>query len=383
MDVEKLPLTFNYRSTKKILKCAEALIHHNSSRVAEQLDTTNKTGEDVELYYFENGEQEADWVGGEIEWLCRHAGYRPSDIAILYRVNSISRAFEQSLRMRGINCKVVAGRSFFDYDVVKTAIGYLQFYANHNNVMAFCKIINKPRRKIAEEIVNHIEEYCFDNKCDLMSALRNIDSIKIKDIGTKRKESLVSFRDAMEVNEKEDVDLLSTSIRIFKETGFLDYVEEMDIKKRTSARTGSSSHMQIYDSFIDMIAEWQKKNPNDGLDDFLQYINLQTSSDSEEDGEESVKLMTMHSSKGLEYPVVFVVNVEEGTIPHKFSLEGSEEDLEEERRLFYVGMTRAEKLLYLTCASKRMTWGRYDKKKPSRFLTEIKKSGALNIERKF
>lgn len=374
-DVSELPLSYNYRSTRSIVRCAEALIKNNTSRVSGKLDTVNEDGEFVTAVNFYNYFNESKWVADKIDEICNDK-YQYSDFAILYRTNAMSRSFEQDLRMKGIPCKVIGGKSFFDLVTVKTCINYLQFYLNPNNVLAFHKIINKPRRSVASEITNTIEQYCFDNECTIIDALGKIDEIKIAKIGAKRRQTLADFHEVMKQQEDPAGAILPIAERIFRDSGLIEYFDNMSASPTKSKKEGKSSSIEIYNSFMLMIEEWDNTHGGD-LSSFLEHINLQTSNDLVDDSN-CVKLMTMHTSKGLEFPVVFIVGVEDGYIPHKFSLETQDpEDVEEERRLFYVGMTRAKKLLYLTYSTKRATYGNLENKFPSRFLKEAKKSGAI------
>lgn len=376
MEVNQLPLSYNYRSTKNIIRCAEAVIKNNSSRVSDKLDTVNEDGEFVSAVTFYDYMNESKWVANEIENLRTHKGYEYSDFALLYRTNAMSRSFEQDLRIRGIPCKVIGGKSFFDLVTVKTCINYLQFYLNPNNVLAFHKIINKPRRSIAAEITNTIEKYCFNHGCTIIEAIENIDSIDIDKIGAKRRAALSHFYDVMKQQEDLSGPIFPIAERIFNDSGLVDYFEQLDSSSKKSDKQGRSGSAEIYQSFMTMIKEWDNANGG-GIAGFLEHINLQTSND-QVDESDCVKLMTLHTSKGLEFPVVFVVAVEEDLIPHKFSLESQDpEDVEEERRLFYVGMTRAKKLLYLTTCKKRATYGKIDMRVPSRFLHEAKRGGAI------
>jgi DNA helicase-2/ATP-dependent DNA helicase PcrA len=376
--VDMLPLSLNYRSSKTIVRCAEAVIKNNASRVSENIETGNKEGHPVHMILTDAGSNEQELVAKEIKELCSGKGFNYSDIAILYRVNALSRGFEQSLRMSNIPCKVIGGRSYFDLEIVKTCISYLQFYENPNNVLAFYKIANKPRRAIADEMVKRIEEYSFEHNCDIIHALNNINDIDIESFGAKRKQSVNKLRESLEKEENDSV--YETAVRIFSKSGYEDYIQVIDDKAKDKASSGKSSPMQIYDSFMTMLAEWDE-NVGTGLGKFLEYINLQSGPD-EVDESNSVKLMTMHSSKGLEFPVVFLVCVEEDNHPHKFSKEtGDLEDIEEERRLFYVGMTRAKKRLYATFVNSRMTYGKYERRIPSRFLTEMENGGARLVNK--
>jgi len=374
-NAETLPLSYNYRSTKSILRCADALIKNNSSRIAETLETPNNDGSFVKHVDFEYYTKEADWVADEIQSLIK-SGYKASDFAILYRTNASSRNFEQSLRVRGIDCKVIGGKSFFDRFVVKTCIHYLEFYANPNNSLAFHKIINHPKRSIASGMVSKIEQYCFDNECSVIEALENIDEIELESFGKKRKLEIHNFYEALrQKQDDDDLPLADLAERIYEESGLVDYYTDMEDAQ--VAKSGKSSHLEVYDSFMTMLREWDKRKKNGTVNKFLEYVNLQTSND-EVDGSDSVKLMTMHTSKGLEFPVVFIVGVEEGSIPHKFSLSTNDvRDLEEERRLFYVGVTRAEDLLYITSCQKRMQWGSTVQMEPSRFIKEAKRGGSI------
>jgi DNA helicase-2/ATP-dependent DNA helicase PcrA len=226
-------------------------------------------------------------------------------------------------------------------------------------------------------MVNRIEDYCFENECSVIEALENIDDIEIKSIGKKRRAELNKFYEAMRQKEGDDeMDLHDLASRIFIDSGLVDYFTDLSEDSKKDASKGKSSALEIYDSFMTMLSEWAKKRDS-SIEKFLEFINLQTSND-ELDGSDSVKLMTMHTSKGLEFPVVFIVGVEEGSIPHKFSLETNQlEDVEEERRLFYVGMTRAQELLNITTCRKRVLWGNVNIMEPSRFLHEMKSSGAV------
>jgi len=379
-NVDLLPLSYNYRSTKKIVSCANSLIKNNTGRVSEKFETVNEEGDFVKLITFGHSLLEDKWVAEEIKGVCERLKFDYGDVAILYRTNAMSRAFEQSLRMARIPCKVIGGRSFFDLSVVKTCINYLSFYENPNNVLAFHKIINKPRRSIATEMVNRIEDYCFENKINIMDALKDIDNLGIQSIGKKRKEELKKFQVALE-KRPEDVSLIKIAERIFNESGLFEYIEELsDSSQSGDVIRGKSSAIEIYESFMQMLGEWSSAKET-SVAKFLEFINLQTSND-EIDSSNSVKLMTMHTSKGLEYPVVFVVGVEDGLIPHKFSLDtGDPEDIEEERRLFFVGITRAKKLLYLTYADKRSSYRGMESKFASRFIKEAKLSGSIVCEK--
>jgi len=377
--VDLLPLSFNYRSTKNIVNCAESVIKNNTSRVSDRLETVNEEGEYVKAVSFGYSSLEDKWVAQEIKQICDDKGFNFGDVAILYRTNAMSRNFEQSLRMAHIPCKVVGGRSFFDLVVVKTCLNYLEFYANPNNILAFHKIINKPRRSVATEMVNRIEKYCIDNKVNIVDALRDIDDIEIKSIGKKRKEELKKFQEALE-QKPDDSSLIKVAERIFNESGLIEYVETLNSTTQSGdVMRGKSSAMEIYESFMDMLQDWESTEGG-SVSKFLEYVNLQTSND-EVDSSNSVKLMTMHTSKGLEYPVVFIVGVEDGVIPHKFSLDTNDpEDIEEERRLFYVGMTRAKKVLRMTYTNKRTSYRGVEQRFPSRFLKEAKLSGSILCE---
>ena len=377
-SVDRLPLSFNYRSTKNILKCAEYLIKNNTTRMSDKLETINEDGEFVDVVHFADYYNEDKWITKEIKKLVNSGKFQYSDIAILYRTNALSRPFEQSLRINSIPCKVIGGKSFFDLVVVKTCLNYLQFYDNPNNVLAFSKIINKPRRSIAIEMVNKIEKFCFENKCNVVFALENIDRLEITSIGKKRREELLKFYSVVKRKEEDGDSLLAIGNRIFNDSGLVDYFKEIDAKGKDDAKNGRSSSIEIYDSFMTMLKEWDETNGGE-LEKFLEYINLQTSNDLV-DNSNSVKLMTMHTSKGLEFPVVFIISVEEGCVPHQYSLEThNPEDLEEERRLFYVGMTRAKKRLYVTHTTKRVRYGSVETRFPSRFINEIKKSGSVLV----
>lgn len=377
--VDLLPLSFNYRSTKNIVKTAESLIKHNTSRVSDHLETVNEEGDYVRAVSFAYSALEDKWVASEIKRICSSQGYDYGDVAILYRTNAMSRAFEQSLRMAHVPCRVIGGRSFFDLVVVKTCLNYLEFYVNPNNILAFHKIINKPKRSIATEMVNRIEKYCLEHKMNIVDALKNIDELDIYSIGEKRKDELKKFREALE-KRTDDVSLVKIAERVFNESGLINYIEELNATTQSGdAVTGRSSAMEIYDSFMTMLKDWESSEEG-SVEKFLEYVNLQTTNDEVDNGN-SVKLMTLHTSKGLEYPIVFIVGAEDGLIPHKFSLDTHDpEDIEEERRLFYVGMTRAKKILRITYCDKRTSYRGMEQRFASRFLKEAKKNGSVIFE---
>ena len=379
-EVDRLPLSLNYRSTKRILKCADSVIRKNSNRTSEVMETTNKIGHHVNIVREKTGYSEQEWVANQIDELVTNTDYKYSDFAILYRVNALSRGFEQALRCRKIPCKIIGGTSFFDFEVVKTCLSYLQFYANPDNVLAFHKIVNKPRRFIADGMVNKIEEYCFEHRCKVVDALQKIESVEIAKIGTKRTKALRDLYNALRPKPEEDISVYSTAERIFKDTGLEDFFMEDDkADAKKGEKAGKSGKSEIYKSLMCALSDWDE-NSGGTLPQFLEFINLQSSTDDSDDSD-SVKLMTTHSSKGLEFPIVFLTCVEEGTYPHKFSIEtGDPEDIEEERRLFYVGMTRAEERLYATFSQARTVYGKCSEVTPSRFLKEMVSGGALVLD---
>jgi len=372
-QADTIALSLNYRSTKNILDCASTLINHNTNRISEKLYTINDFGDNVKVYGFSYSLQEEDWIANQIKTLVKDK-YSYKDIAILYRTNIMSRGIEQKLRYSKIPCKVVNGSGFFEYVVVKLCINYLRFYANPKNSIAFNKIVNCPRRSIADEMVNRLSEYCVNNNCTLMEALSNLDYINIKSIGGKRKEELKKFFKIMSVNEENDTSLIKIAERIFKDSGLYEYIENIsNTTQPGDVVRGISSALDIYSSFMTMVKEWSAGESGD-INEFLEYINLQTDTDDIKD-ENKVKLMTMHSAKGLEFPVVIIAGADNGIIPHKYALTSDDpDDIEEERRLFYVAITRAQDKLFITQSQCRPSYNGpiyYDK---SMFLNEIHKS---------
>jgi DNA helicase-2/ATP-dependent DNA helicase PcrA len=228
-------------------------------------------------------------------------------------------------------------------------------------------------------MVKRIEEYCFEHKCEIVDALKNIEALEISSIGKKRTQALSNLHHSLKQKPEEDVSVYSTAERIFRDTGLEDYFLQEDSKDKEKERSGKSSNSQIYCSFMTMLSDWDEGSGG-SLPQFLEYVNLQTSPDNVDDSN-SVKLMTTHSAKGLEFPIVFLVCAEEDTNPHKFAKEtGDPEDIEEERRLFYVGMTRAQERLYVSFSKERTVYGKRSSKTPSRFLREMKDGGATLID---
>ena len=368
-EVTTLPLSYNYRSSKKILKCAENLINNNDDRIKMNLNTLNDNGDNVKIIYSKNHKDESKYVAEEIRNLKNKYQYKWSDFAILYRTNTLGRDFEQQLRSNSIPCRVIGGTSFFDFKVVKICLNYLQLYSNPYNTLAFNKVINKPRRSIDEKTLSYIEKYCFKNRLTIVEALEDIDIIDIANIGPKRKKELRKFHQVMKVDENKDNNLYNTAKRIFEDSGLYDFILSLDGSDANKNKSVGNNE-EVYESFMDMLADWDEGEKG-GLDSFLEYINLQTNND-KVDNQNSVKLMTMHTAKGLEFPAVFVVCAEEGFVPHQFSIDsGLKDEIEEERRLFYVAMTRAKKHLYTTFSQNRMQFGKLKPRNVSRFIKEF------------
>ena len=402
----------NYRCTGNILKAANAVIKHNGNKYEKKLWTENDEGELPTVYCGNDEYQEASYVVRKINELERTEKMKNSDFAILYRMNSQSRAIEGVLRREGVPYKIIGDLKFYERKEIKDTIAYLRLIANQADNLALERIINEPKRGVGKTSLDKIEQISNETGMPMYEVVKNaqnyvpkiysntrpfIDLVeKYKKLAqiqsTKEQEEagdVITIKnteksdlsknvdifdnekilsnsenaETMETNEKITIPDLITSV--LKESGYIDSL-------KTENTVEAESRIQNIGEFLTVAEEFEKESADKSLNEFLNNISLSSDTDNLEETDDVVTLMTLHSAKGLEYPVVFLVGMEEGIFPGYQSM-GDDNELEEERRLFYVGITRAKKYLFLTCANMRKIFGSTSYNPPSRFLKEIPK----------
>ena len=360
-----IQLDKNYRSSKKILNLANSVISNNPRKIEKNLWTDNEDGLDISSFRFRSEKDEARWVAEEVKSLIDSS--KDNEIAIFYRTNSQSRLFEEELRMLNINYKVIGSVRFYDRKEIKDIISYLQFLVNDSDTVAFERIVNVPRRGIGESTVKKIRVYLNETGKSIFEALESIE--EIKNISPRIKGSLSEFKDLITDLKSYSLQGPSKTIqKVLELTGYkMSLIKEgtlesqMRIENIEELLNSAFSFENLYEEEID--------EPYGILRDYLESIALFSETDKLEDADR-VLLMTLHNAKGLEFPYVFMTGMEENLFPHERSSQGDNSEIEEERRLCYVGITRAEKKLYLTHAWSRTLWGGTVYNLPSRFLEE-------------
>lgn len=364
-DVKTIRLEQNYRSTQTILTAANAVITHNQGRLGKNLWTQDDLGEKITVYAAFNERDEAYYMAATVRDLIRQ-GYQYEEIAILYRSNAQSRILEEQLLDSQIPYRIYGGQKFFERAEIKDALAYLRLLANPYDDSAFERIINTPTRGIGNTTLNKVREQAQAKKVSLwesvMLALQN-------DIfSTRAATALNDFIQLMTaLNESiKDRDLDVQVDLVLRKSGLLAFYQ------KDRSETGISR----VENLEELIAATSQYKPDEAVEHvnlltaFLSHVALETGEGQEEQNTNCVSMMTLHSSKGLEFPVVFMVGMEENLFPHKMSIE-ERHGLEEERRLCYVGITRAMKKLYMTHAESRRLYGMEQFNRPSRFLAEI------------
>ncbi|MDO3682042.1 DNA helicase PcrA [Paenibacillus ehimensis] len=355
----------NYRSTSNILNAANKVIANNTGRKPKNLWTDKGEGQKIRLYQADSEHEEGYFITGEIRKNV-DKGRRFSDHAILYRTNAQSRVIEEILIKSDIPYQIVGGIKFYDRKEIKDILAYLRLISNPDDDISFARIVNVPKRGIGDTTVERLAAAAGQFGVSMFAMLENVDSMEI---GAKARNALADFRDMIE-NLYRMVDYLSVTELTEKMLEMSGYREEL--KRENTIE--SQARLENIDEFLSVTMDFEKRNEDKSLVSFLTDLALIADIDSmnqdPEAGKQGVVLMTMHSAKGLEFPVVFIMGLEEGVFPHSRALMDNEE-LEEERRLAYVGITRAEEELFLTCARMRTLFGRTTANAPSRFLQEL------------
>lgn len=359
-DAKVIKLEQNYRSTANILDAANQVIAHNAGRKEKALWTEAGAGETIKLYCAGDEREEAAWVADRIRKMNRH-GEEYGRMAVLYRTNAQSRVLEEMLMRAGIPYKVFGGLRFYDRKEVRDVIAYLRVIANPTDDVSLRRIINVPKRAIGDatiaELVRHAQEQempLFSALTDLPSSLSSRPRKCVGDFFTMMT-TLMAMKDAMP---------LSTFVKqMVDQTGLMEQYQKEDSDE-------ARSRVENIQEFLGAVEEFDRQTENATLEDYLENVALVTELDQAEEEKQYVTLMTLHSAKGLEFPNVFITGMEEGIFPSGRSLM-DEQRMEEERRLCYVGITRAKERLFLSRASQRMLYNQINHNAPSRFLSEI------------
>lgn len=363
-DAASIKLEQNYRSTKTILHAANAVIDNNESRPKKTLWTENPAGNKIIHYQAQTEHDEADYIAGVI--YNRHEiSHEPyGDMAILFRTNAQSRVLEEKLMRYAIPYTMVGGTKFYDRKEIKDVLAYLRLLYNPEDSLSLTRIINVPKRNIGATTMEHVAAYAEEQGISLFEALSSTDEIPV----TKRaRTSLENFAAMIFdlLNDIEGKDVLSLIETVIKQTGYGDMLD-----KEAEHDPQGESRKENVGEFLSVAKDYMDSNPDGNLQDFLENVALVSDVDDFESSESKVTLMTLHAAKGLEFPVVFLTGLDEGLFPHSRTLLDPSQ-VEEERRLAYVGITRAERQLYVTNATTRTMYGRISAYMPSRFLAEI------------
>ncbi|WP_312096060.1 DNA helicase PcrA [Niallia sp.] len=355
----------NYRSTKRILQAANQVIANNSGRKDKNLWTENEDGNKIYYYRADSEQGEAQFVIGKIQELRRESSLNLSDIAILYRTNAQSRVMEEMLLKSNIEYSIVGGIKFYDRKEIKDTLAYLRLIANPDDDISFQRVINVPKRGIGSSSVDKIANFAAMHDMSMYQALEAVELIGLSPKITK---AASEFRDLIQ-NYTRMQEYLSVTELVEEVIDKSGYVDMLKAEKSIE----SQSRLENIEEFMSVSKNFEEANDDKSLIAFLTDLALVADIDKlDDDGNQadSVVLMTLHSAKGLEFPIVFLIGLEEGVFPHSRSLM-EETEMEEERRLAYVGITRAEKQLYLTNAQMRTLFGRTNMNPPSRFVKEI------------
>ena len=358
-----IKLEQNYRSTKPILDAANAVIKHNPKKYEKNLWTENKEGNMPKLHVAKNEYDEASYIVEQIEHLRREEYFKYSDFTILYRTNAQSRAIEDILRRENIAYRIIGGQKFYERKEIKDTISYLRLIQNPADNLSLQRIINEPKRGIGKTSLEKIEEIANTNGISMYEVIKKAETFGLNKVFLNSREFVNIIE---EMHAKKDDMLISELIKeTLNKTG---YTKALELENTAQAE----ARIENIEEFLTVAMEFEKEMSENSLAEFLESITLTSDVDGMDENEDSVTLMTLHSAKGLEFPVVFLVGMEEGLFPSYRSI-GEEKELQEERRLAYVGITRAKQYLYLTCAKQRTIFGSTTCNKISRFVGEIPK----------
>jgi DNA helicase-2/ATP-dependent DNA helicase PcrA len=363
-DCVKIELSLNYRSTPQIVKAADTLIRHNTSHMAERFEAVNGDGESIQVLHFPNQFEEADFVARHIDKLIHTGGWDAKDIAILYRMNSMSEPVERSLANKSILYKVIGGKSFYDRREIKDSLAILRFISNPRDGIAFHRIAALVDG-VGDVTVGKIEKIAQHENMPIIEACHRFkDGMKLGKV----RSCIDNMVEKLEIDTS-NLNVHDALVAVIDKFGYEEFL------KKEYGDDGAFERMDNIRALLQSAGKFATEHPENSIDRFLQMVTLLSGNDEKND-ENRVSMMSIHGAKGLEFPVVFMVGVEQNVLPHGLAVEEDPiEGLEEERRLCYVGMTRAKELLLMSHNRNRRMFGTggamYNKPaKPSQFLME-------------
>ena len=356
-----IKLEQNYRCTQSILNAANEVIKNNETKYEKKLWTENERGKLPKVFRGDNEYDEANFIVRNINTLKMEEYYKYSDFAVLYRMNSQSRAIEDILRRENIPYKIVGGLKFYERKEIKDTIAYLRLIQNPSDNLSLTRIINEPKRGVGKTSLDNIDSLSADTGISMYEIIRDADKYGLNRIFANTRDFISVIEELR--SKKDDIKISELIKETLNKTG---YTKALELENTVEAE----SRLENLDEFLTVAIEFEEESADNSLSEFLEGITLSSDLDGMEDSEDSVTLMTLHSAKGLEFPVVFLVGMEEGIFPGYKSI-GEPQELEEERRLCYVGITRAKENLFLTCARQRTIFGSTSCNSVSRFVKEI------------
>ena len=356
-----IKLEQNYRCTGNILKAANSVIKNNEVKYKKELWTQNEQGHLPRVYLADNEYDEASYLVSEIEHLKREEYYSYSDFAVLYRMNTQSRAIEDILRRENIPYKIIGGLKFYERKEIKDLIAYLRLIQNSADNLSLKRIINEPKRGIGKTSLDKVEQLSNDSGKSMYEIIKHADEYALNRVFLNSREFINSIEELKA--KKDDLKISELVTTTLKKTGYMKALENENTIE-------AENRIANLEEFLTVAIEFEEEFAENTLSEFLEGITLSSDLDNLEEEQDMVTLMTLHSAKGLEFPVVFLVGMEDGIFPGHQSMMDPQE-LEEERRLCYVGITRAKENLFLTCSKQRTIFGSTSYNPVSRFLKEI------------
>lgn len=368
-----IKLEQNYRCSGNILNAANAVIKNNTVKYKKELWTENDIGELPNVFCGDNEYDEGSYIVEQINRLRREEYFKYQDFTVLYRMNAQSRAIEDILRRENIPYKIIGGLKFYERKEIKDAIAYLRLIYNPADNLSLKRIINEPKRGVGKTSIDNISKIAEDSNVSMYEVIKNAADYGLNRVFVNTRE----FVEQIEylILKKNELTISELIKETLNKTG---YTKALENENTIEAET----RIQNLEEFLTVAIEFEEEASENPLAEFLEGITLSSDIDGMEEDEDSITLMTLHTAKGLEFPVVFLVGMEEGIFPGYKSI-GEPKELEEERRLCYVGITRAKQFLFLTCAKQRTIFGSTTYNGPSRFLTEIPEEYLKGYEEAF
>ena len=359
-----IKLEQNYRCSGNILNIANAVIKNNEKKYEKKLWTQNEMGVLGTIYRGDNEYDEATYIVEQIQHLKREEYYKYNDFAVLYRMNTQSRAIEDILRREDIPYKIVGGLKFYERKEIKDITAYLRLINNTSDNLSLKRIINEPKRGIGKTSIDEVEKIAINQGKSMYDIIKNASDYALNRVFANTREFVETIEEL--IQEKDKISLSELVKNTLTKTGYLKTLENEQTKE-------AENRIENLEEFLTVVIEFEEEFAENTLSDFLESITLSSDIDEMDEQQDSITLMTLHSAKGLEFPVVFLVGMEEGIFPGYKSI-GEEKELEEERRLCYVGITRAKNYLYFTCSKQRTIFGSTTCNPISRFIKEIPKN---------